>query len=49
MKVRYDEKNEMKKSINSICLNCERLNDDCGGTTNHSYTGCIYKVIKGEK
>jgi len=31
------------KEYNSMCLNCEKLNNGCQGTTNTIYSGCIYK------
>jgi hypothetical protein len=29
--------------MNSICLNCQCLHDDCKGTNNSAWTGCIFR------
>lgn len=45
----HNDKTDVAKNLNAICSNCEHLGYDCIGTTNHSYTGCIYKSEKGGK
>lgn len=29
--------------LNTICLDCKKLNNGCSGTENQNWTGCIYK------
>lgn len=39
----------MRQEINKICLDCVKLGNSCKGTTVQAWTGCIYKIKKGEK
>lgn len=31
------------KELNSICEKCLKLGNDCDGTTNQVWTGCVYR------
>lgn len=31
------------KMLNTMCLNCKKLNNECEGTKNQLWSGCIYK------
>jgi len=44
---RKEAKDEEK--INKMCSDCKNLNVSCKGTTNQSYTGCIFKKRREEK
>ena len=35
--------------LNVMCYNCKNLNNDCKGSTNPVWTGCIYKEEAEEK
>ena len=37
---------ERIEELNTMCDGCARLGDDCGGTANKIWAGCIYKVHK---
>lgn len=32
--------------LNTLCFNCARLSNDCEGTVNHNWTGCVNKIRK---
>ena len=32
-----------QERLNPMCLNCIKLSKECKGTTNQTWTGCIYK------
>lgn len=33
------------KMLNTMCLNCKKLNNGCKGTKNQLWSGCIYKEV----
>lgn len=35
-----------KKPLNPICAECEKLGKECSGTTNPTWTGCIYREAR---
>lgn len=34
-----------KLVMNSMCLRCTHLGDDCHGEANHVYTGCVSRKV----
>lgn len=35
--------------LNSMCINCKKLNNDCKGTDCQTWTGCIFREVSTEK
>lgn len=37
------------EKLNSMCKNCTRLGNDCQGTANQVWTGCVYRRLDSKK
>lgn len=35
----------MINMLNTMCLNCKKLNNECAGTENQLWSGCINKEV----